>query len=126
MKRGASALHILLDFAGCDPGLLADPNRLREILYATAKENGLTVLNEVFHRFQPHGVSGVLLISESHISLHTWPERGYAAVDVFSCKPEISVPRLQATLERELGSKRTEVQVIHRGEAVGEEEKPAR
>lgn len=115
MRSGASAVHILLDFFGCDPDLLQDSHLLREALAATAEESRLTVLNEVFHRFDPHGVSGVLLISESHMSIHTWPEHGYAAVDVFSCSPEISAAQVRASLEAKLRPGRVEVRVVHRG-----------
>jgi S-adenosylmethionine decarboxylase len=116
MSSRIAAVHILLDCFECDPEILQDQDRLREVLEETAGENGLTVLNGVFHRFQPHGVSGVLLISESHISIHTWPEHQYAAVDVFSCRPGISPAEVKASLEKRLGPGRIQVRSIGRGE----------
>lgn len=126
MNREASALHVLLDFFDCDHSLLEDAAALREALYAAASETGLTVLNEMFHRFQPHGVSGVLLISESHVSIHTWPERCFAAVDVFSCKPQISPERFRAAFERALRPGRVEMRVIERGEREAGRTAPAK
>jgi S-adenosylmethionine decarboxylase len=117
MKSRAAAVHILLDLFGCPPELLGDSKLIREALQTTAEENRLTVLSEVFHRFEPHGVSGVLLISESHISIHTWPEYGYAAVDVLSCNPEVSAEMVQSSVEKKLRPSRVEVRVLPRGEA---------
>jgi len=116
MSTGTTALHILLDCFDCDPDMLQDQDFLRKVLEETAVENHLTILNGVFHRFQPHGVSGVLLISESHISIHTWPEHAYAAVDVFSCRPGISPAEVKASLERRLRPGRIRVRSIGRGE----------
>jgi len=119
MTAETAAVHILLDLYNCDPGLLRDSEALRRVLQETADENGLTVLNGIFHRFEPHGVSGVLLISESHMSVHTWPEHGYAAVDVFSCRPGISAEKVRASLEKRLRPGRVRMQAITRGKGAG-------
>lgn len=121
MSARARAVHILLDLHDCNANLLHDADRLRQVLHATAKESGLTALNEVFHSFQPHGVSGVLLIAESHISIHTWPEKRFAAVDVFSCNPKITVSQVRNSLEQKLQPARVDVRVIERGEIQKEE-----
>jgi S-adenosylmethionine decarboxylase len=65
--------------------VLDDPARLEAALRAAAAVIGATVVGALFHRFAPQGVTGVLLLSESHASVHSWPERGYAAVDVYTC-----------------------------------------
>ena len=84
--------HLLLELNDCDPNLLNDLSFIREIMLAAANESGATVLGESFHQFSPQGVSGVILIAESHLSVHTWPEHGYAGADIFTCgtrvKPE--------------------------------------
>ena len=84
--------HLLLELNDCDPKLLNDISFIREIMLAAANESGATVLGESFHQFSPQGVSGVILIAESHLSVHTWPEHGYAGADIFTCgtrvKPE--------------------------------------
>ena len=74
-----------MEFYQCEPQALDDLPRLREIALAAAAAVGATVVAEAFHRYQPQGVSGTVLIAESHLSIHTWPEAGYVAVDVFTC-----------------------------------------
>lgn len=75
--------HLLVDLWGARN--LDDPAAIDRILRACAEASGATVLGGDFHRFQPNGVSGILLLAESHISIHTWPEREFAALDVFMC-----------------------------------------
>lgn len=84
--------HLLLELYGCDPELLKKLDVVREIVVAAAKACKATVVDVSFHEFKPFGVSGVVVIAESHLSIHTWPEYRYAAVDIFTCgeaiKPE--------------------------------------
>ncbi len=75
--------HLLVDLWGARS--LDDPAAIDRTLRACAEASGATVLGGDFHRFQPNGVSGILLLAESHISIHTWPEREFAALDVFMC-----------------------------------------
>ena len=77
--------HLLLELKDCDPSTLDSPDLLRDALLAAAKEVGATIIGESFHRFEPHGISGVVIIAESHLCIHTWPEYGFAAVDIFTC-----------------------------------------
>lgn len=77
--------HILAEIYGCDFELLNNPHKVEEIMVNAALEAGAEVREYVFHKFSPQGVSGVVVISESHLTIHTWPELGYAAVDVFTC-----------------------------------------
>ena len=68
-----------------DAALLDDAPYLERLLRDAAERARLTVVSSEFHQFSPHGVTGVLLLAESHVSIHTWPEHAYAAVDVFAC-----------------------------------------
>ena len=77
--------HILAELYGCSPELLNEPAKIEETMVNAALEAGAEIREVVFHRFSPQGVSGVVVISESHLAIHTWPEFGYAAVDVFTC-----------------------------------------
>jgi len=77
--------HLLVEFTGCDRAKLNDLNAIRTILMEAARKAGATVVNSTFHEYNPHGLSGVVVIAESHMSIHTWPEYGYAAVDFFTC-----------------------------------------
>ncbi|WP_115016534.1 adenosylmethionine decarboxylase [Synechococcus sp. UW140] len=77
--------HCILELYDCDHAKLDDEAFLRDTITTAAKSAGATLLNLITHRFEPQGVTGLALLAESHISIHTWPENGYAAVDVFTC-----------------------------------------
>jgi len=77
--------HILAEIYGCQFEILNDAEKVERIMVKAALEAGAEVREAVFHKFSPQGVSGVVVISESHLAIHTWPELGYAAVDVFTC-----------------------------------------
>jgi len=82
--------HILAEIYGCDFAILNDIKKVEEIMVNAALEAGAEVREFVFHKFSPQGVSGVVVISESHLAIHTWPELGYAAVDVFTCGEKVN------------------------------------
>ena len=107
--------HLLLELKDCNRELLNDLDSLRSLLSEAASECGATVLGDSFHRFSPQGVSGVVVIAESHVFIHTWPEHGYAAVDIFTCgttvKPEIAAE----ILIKKLGSKNQAIIEMQRG-----------
>lgn len=77
--------HILVEFSGCDAEIMNDVSTIEKGMVDAAAEAGATVINSTFHHFSPYGVSGVVVIQESHLAIHTWPEYGYAAVDLFTC-----------------------------------------
>lgn len=81
--------HLLIELKQCNTSLLDDLDYLRETLHTAAVRCGATVVGDSFYHFTPQGVSGVVNIAESHISIHTWPECGYAAVDVFTCGDKV-------------------------------------
>jgi S-adenosylmethionine decarboxylase len=93
--------HLLIDLWGASN--LGDPDLIDAALREAAEEAGATILHSHFHHFSPNGgVSGVVVLAESHISIHTWPERDFAAVDIFmcgACDPYLSVPVLKAAFK---------------------------
>jgi len=97
--------HVLVEFYGCNPDALNDVVGIEETMVEAAREAGATIVKSVFHLFNPHGVSGVVIIAESHLAIHTWPEYGYAAVDLFTCgetvDPWIAFQRLKEKLQAE-------------------------
>ena len=107
--------HFLAEFFDCDRVILDDVAAVRGRMRDAALAARATIVDAVFHRFNPHGVSGVVVIAESHLSIHTWPEYGYAAVDIFTCgeqcKPEDALELLKATL----GSNRCDIRLVERG-----------
>ncbi len=74
-----------MELTGCSFDLLNSVEQVRALLLASAADGGATIISSHFHPFSPQGLSGVVVIAESHITIHTWPESGYAAVDVFTC-----------------------------------------
>ena len=77
--------HCLLELYECDQNKLDDEAFIRDTMTIAAKKAGATLLQLITHKFKPQGVTGMALLAESHISIHTWPELGYAAIDVFTC-----------------------------------------
>ena len=93
--------HYVIEASGCNPEIIENPKMLKEIILEAAKIGEMEVRSTYFYKFSPRGVSGMVVVSGSHISIHTWPEKSYAAIDVYTCdidsKPEKS---LQYILER--------------------------
>jgi len=81
----ALGTHIVCELSGCDAEKLSDIDVVRAMMVEAAKVAKATIMESAFHRFQPHGVSGVVVIAESHLAIHTWPETGYAAMDFYTC-----------------------------------------
>jgi len=77
--------HLIAEYYDCDAALLDDASGIRDLMAEAARRVGATVVNEAYHRFAPQGVSGTVLIAESHLSIHTWPAERYVAVDIFTC-----------------------------------------
>lgn len=107
--------HVLLEIKNCDPEkLMCEKSLTKEMLHA-ASLAGAKVVSETFHTFSPWGVSGVIIIQESHITIHTWPEYGYAAIDFFTCAADMNISGAVSHLKQALGAKESEMQVIQRG-----------
>jgi S-adenosylmethionine decarboxylase proenzyme len=95
------ARHLLVELHDCDRSLLNDIEHVRQLMRQAVEVAGAHVVAEVFHPYSPHGVTGVIVIEESHLSVHTWPEAGYAAVDFYTCgevKPGIAAAVLREGL----------------------------
>ena len=107
--------HLLLELKNCDREMLNDLSLVRDALISAADETGAKILGESFHKFQPQGVTGVLPIAESHLCIHTWPEHGYAAVDVFTCSQSFDPHRVADFLKEKFKSKDASILVVKRG-----------
>lgn len=107
--------HLLVELHDCDTTRLADADGVERTLLAAAREARATILSHHFHRFEPHGVSGVVVIAESHVTIHTWPEYGYAAADIFTCgrhmRPEAAID----VMRRAFSSRDVRVTEVRRG-----------
>ena len=107
--------HLLIELQDCDTGVLNDLDFIRDAMLTAAVDCGATVMGESFHRFSPQGISGVVIIAESHLSIHTWPEYSYAAVDIFTCGTTVEPEKAAETLIEKLGSKNHTLTEIQRG-----------
>jgi len=107
--------HLLLELKDCDAELLNNMEYLREALSSVASSIGATVIKDSFYQFSPQGISGVVIIAESHISVHTWPEFRYAAVDVFTCGEVIQPVRAVKPMAEKLKAKSTSYIELKRG-----------
>ncbi len=94
--------HLLAEFYECNSNILNNVERIETVMKEAALACGATIVGSNFHMFSPYGVSGVVIIAESHLAIHTWPEYGYAAVDLFtcgdSCDPKVAYAYLQEHL----------------------------
>lgn len=109
------SLHILAEFQGCNTQKLDDLTFIESTMLEAAKRANATVINCNFHKFGPQGVSGVLVLAESHLSLHTWPEHGYAASDIFVCGNECFPALAQEYLAQAFEASTTELMTLQRG-----------
>jgi len=107
--------HILAEFFDCDPNVLNNPALVEKYMLDAALECGATIVNKCFHLFAPHGVSGVVIISESHLAIHTWPEFGYAAVDLFTCGEQCDPKVSYEFLKRKFNSRDAKYSQLNRG-----------
>ena len=107
--------HILIELYDCNTDTLKSVEKVRRSMVDAAKVAGCHVVKEVFHEFSPHGVSGVVVVSESHLAIHTWPEHGYAAVDIFTCGEVADPWNAYAFLEKALGAGRVSAMEARRG-----------
>ena len=107
--------HLLLELKNCDKEVLNDLGFLKDCLSEAAVECGATVVGESFYRFSPQGISGVVNIAESHISIHTWPEYSYAAVDIFTCGEDVKPEKAVEVITERLGSDNVSLIELRRG-----------
>jgi len=111
----ALGTHLLVELRDCNPKIIKDLAKVKNALVSAAKESKATIVDISFHEFNPFGISGMVIIAESHLSIHTWPEYSYAAVDIFTCgdliKPEVAA----SFLIREFESKTPSIVELKRG-----------
>ena len=118
-------IHLLGEWYDCPSHLpeMVDADALRRRCLDAVDAAGLTIVGERFHQFDPHGVTGAVILAESHLAIHTWPEMGSVTIDVYVCNfttdNTAKAQRLFAEIERSLQPGRTRFQAIQRGGAVG-------
>lgn len=114
--------HLIAELYGCNASVLGDLETLRTTLLEAAEASGAKVLEEFFRKFsQGGGVTGLLAIAESHFSIHTWPEYGYAAVDLFTCGDHVNPWKAYEVIRGRMKPSRADVKELRRGLVKGEE-----
>ncbi len=107
--------QILVEFYDCNSDRINDVSYIESVFLEATRKSGATIISHNFHKFSPHGVSGVVVIAESHVTIHSWPEYGYAAVDIFTCGDTIDPWTIQEHLKKALESDNISSMEMKRG-----------
>ncbi|HOO74984.1 MAG TPA: adenosylmethionine decarboxylase [Tepiditoga sp.] len=107
--------HLIAEFYDCNHDILDNVEKIEYFMKKAAIATGATIVTSTFHRFLPHGVSGAVIVSESHLTIHTWPEYGYASIDLFTCGDDVDPWKAFEHLKISLDSSRTHVTEHLRG-----------
>ncbi len=112
-KQKYSGIHLIAEFwYGKN---IEDPKELEKILIGAVRETNNTPLNIAVHKFQPQGITGIVLLAESHLAIHTWPEFNYTAIDIFTCGDKANPEKALEYLREVLQPKKVEIKKIKRG-----------
>ena len=117
MNSPAIGQHILLDLYDCQADL-SDTKLMEAILVDAVKEANATIVSHHFHTFSPHGVSGVIIIQESHFTIHTWPEHQFASIDIYTCGTGMNFEKGIAYLHKKLVAKKVIKKHFERGNQI--------
>ncbi|HNU92343.1 MAG TPA: adenosylmethionine decarboxylase [Spirochaetota bacterium] len=112
--------HLIAELFDCNELHLNDVKKVEEVMMAAAELSSATIIKPFFHKFSPYGISGVIVIAESHFTIHTWPEYGYAAVDVFTCG-DLECQKALDYIKAELEADRCSIFQFQRGILAGTE-----
>lgn len=107
--------HILLELYDCDAKQISDVNAVQQIMVSAARATGATIIDVVFHTFNPQGVSGVVVIAESHLAVHTWPEHHLASIDIYTCGRHVNPWKAYPLLRKGFKARRMTAMELKRG-----------
>ncbi len=107
--------HYIIELYNCKNAILDNLTKIKATLLEAARQAGATIIDERFHQFSPQGVSGVIVIAESHLSIHTWPELGYAALDLFTCSHDMQIHKAIDLLREVFEPEDLDVRYVARG-----------
>jgi len=117
MIKAPLGKHWLVEFYGCPATCLSGVKEVEQTLCEAAIQAGATIVEMRFHQFAPWGVSGIVIIQESHLSIHTWPEHGFAAFDLFTCDASLPADKTLEFLKTAFGATHMTVRPFDRGDA---------
>ena len=107
--------HVIVELYDCDPEIINNQELVEKIMIDAVGISGATLVKTVFHKFSPHGITGVAVVAESHFAIHTWPEYGYCALDIFTCGELIDNHRAIEYFKNKLIAKNFSVVEMERG-----------
>lgn len=107
--------QILVEYYDCDADIINDVSQVEDILLTATRAAKASIISHNFHKFSPHGVSGTVVIAESHVAIHTWPEYNYAAVDIFTCGETIDPWVIQEHIKECFASRNVSSMEMKRG-----------
>ena len=107
--------HLLVELYGCDAKTIADVRKIEDVMVGAAKFAKATIVDVVFHSFSPHGISGVIVIQESHLTIHTWPEYAFASVDIYTCGSKVNPWRAYQYLAKNFRARNVTALEMKRG-----------
>lgn len=107
--------HLLVEYYNCDPRTLTDIGAIEDVLVGAARAAKAHIVDVVFHTFNPHGISGVVVVEESHLAIHTWPEYGFASVDIYTCGNSVNPWHAYKFLYKHLKARHSTAMEMKRG-----------
>ena len=107
--------HLLIELYDCEAKILTDVHKVESIMVEAAKYAKAHIVDVVFHTFNPNGISGVIVIAESHLSIHTWPEYNFASIDVYTCGNEINPWKAYSYMAKKFKAKNMTAMEMKRG-----------
>jgi S-adenosylmethionine decarboxylase len=114
VRKVTVGTHVLGELHGCPKRVLERKEAVRRIVLSVVKDAKLNALGDVFHQFKPYGVTGIVLLAESHVSIHTWPEKNVAAIDVFTCGKEGDARKAFKLLSERFEAEKVDRKIIDR------------
>ncbi len=118
----AVGIHIIADMYGVDPEMLARVEKMKEIFEGVIKYAKLSKISSDYYQFRPTGASGVILIAESHLSFHTWPEYGLVTLDIYTCGDPEQAEKAYQYIKEKLNPERVDIVKMDRGVDIEDEE----
>lgn len=107
--------HLIVELYDCDQKLISDVDYIQNVMMECAKIANTTIIDSVFHKFNPYGVSGVIVVAESHLAIHTWPEHRFASVDFFTCGEHSDPWKSFKIIKKKLKAKHFSITKMQRG-----------
>ena len=107
--------HLLVEYYSCDPKILTDIGSIEDILVGAARAAKAHIVDVGFHTFNPHGISGVVVVEESHLAIHTWPEHGFASVYIYTCGSSVNPWQAYQFIYKHLKAKHSTAMEMKRG-----------